>query len=189
MWWECTIGYEEVGQTHHISVQACPWHLWGLGQGYKWRSTYYTVSVLALWGPLKLGFVAGASSPRPKSCSVSGTCMVLGGSYPARASFPRNCFTHTLCVSLGPPRNKEMLREDLMYKKFIRGNAWEREWGEIRRSQENLQTAVQAWLQGRKEGWKCLTLQGSSKKSWWSHWAMLKAVSHQTTASPRNTSA
>lgn len=59
--------------------------------------------------------------------------MVFGGFYLVRVLFLRSCFIYILCVSLGFLRNKEMLREDLMYKKFIRGNVWEREWGEIRR--------------------------------------------------------
>lgn len=53
------------------------------------------------------------------------TCVVLGRSERAGALFPRSCFTHTLCISLVPPRTK-MSRKDLMCKQFIRGDARER---------------------------------------------------------------
>lgn len=110
-----------MGQTYHIPVQAFLWHLWGLEQRYKWRSTYYFVSVHDFRALASLGLTAGASLPRPTSCPVSTWPVWSLVDQRKLERIPKVCFTHTLYVNLGPPRKKETSRQDLRCNKVING--------------------------------------------------------------------
>lgn len=79
------------------------------------------VSVYDFRALASLGLTAGASLPRPKSCPVT--------TWPAGSlvdqtkleRVPQVCFTRTVYVNLGPPRNKETPRQDLRCNKVING--------------------------------------------------------------------